>query len=258
MWAIEGDRVSNRLDIYRKPIWSKISGKVLELGPGYAQSLQLLQHTTLKDGSEAVDPAVIKSYTVIEPNTFFYGGLQKNAETNGFRVSYDTLSYPEGASITTMASGDENPPFMIVKGSLDDPNNIPQAVLDEAPYDSIVTSFSLCTAKDLEASLANIFKLLRPGGTFYFIEHVRHPAHGDPMVVEDNGVNAYVWSKIQDLLNPLWKIFTHGCYLNRRTNETIANMSCWKSVDYKTVRTNMDIEAKLLPLSFGKAIKPLN
>ncbi|KAJ1821761.1 hypothetical protein LPJ75_000637 [Coemansia sp. RSA 2598] len=255
-WTIEGERVDSKVYAYRKPIWSEISGKVLELGPGYAQSLRLLQHTTLKDGSEAVDPAVIKSYTVIEPNTFLYGGLQKNAETNGFRVSYDTLSYPEGASITTMASGDENPPFMIVKGSLDDPINIPQAVLDEAPYDSIVTSFSLCTAKDLEASLANIFKLLRPGGTYFFIEHVRQPDPGDPLVIEENGVNAAFWGKFQDIINPVFKVLAYGCNINRRTGETIAKMGCWESVDYKSVRPNKDFQARLLPLSFGKAIKP--
>ncbi|KAJ1801849.1 hypothetical protein LPJ56_006332, partial [Coemansia sp. RSA 2599] len=72
-WVIESERNDGKVNVYRKTLWPDISGKVLELGPGYAQSLQFLRHTTLKDGSEAVDPAVIKSYTVIEPNTFLYG-----------------------------------------------------------------------------------------------------------------------------------------------------------------------------------------
>ncbi|KAJ1644486.1 hypothetical protein LPJ64_003852 [Coemansia asiatica] len=258
LWVIESERNDAKVNVYRKTIWPDISGKVLELGPGYAQSLQFLKHATLKDGSEAVDPTAIKSYTVIEPNTFLYGGLQKNAELNGFHVSYDTLSYPEGASITTMASGDENVPFKIVKGSLDDPDNIPQAVLDEAPYDSILTSFSLCTVRDLETSLANIFKLLRPGGTYYFIEHVRQPEPGDPLVIEDNGVNARFWGKFQDFLNPLWKVIGHGCHINRRTGETVANMGCWETVDYKNVRPTIDLQSRIMPLSFGKATKPLN
>ncbi|KAJ1933583.1 hypothetical protein GGF37_006676, partial [Kickxella alabastrina] len=94
-WIIESKRNDDKVNVYRNMIWPDISGNVLELGPGYAQSLKLLRHTTMKDGSESVDPAFIQAYTVIEPNSFMYGGLQKNAEDNGFRVKYDTLSYPE-------------------------------------------------------------------------------------------------------------------------------------------------------------------
>ncbi|KAJ2785841.1 hypothetical protein GGI15_001788 [Coemansia interrupta] len=255
LWIIESERNDEKVNVYRKLIWPQISGKVLELGPGFAQSLKFLQHATLRDGSSAVDPSVVRSYTVLEPNTFLYDRLQGNAELNGFRVSYDPVSYPEGANVSTMASGDENVPFSIVKGTLDS-DDIPQAILDEAPYDSILTSFSLCTAKNPEKSLENIFKLLRPGGTYYFIEHVRQPAPGDPLVIEDNGVNARFWGSVQDWLNPAWKIIGHGCNINRRTGETIAKMGCWKDVDYKNVRPAIDLQSRIMPLSFGKATKP--
>ncbi|KAJ2726976.1 hypothetical protein GGI07_000093 [Coemansia sp. Benny D115] len=192
----------------------------------------------------------------LEPNAFLYGRLQKNAELNGFKVEYDTVSYPEGAKITTMAGRDDLVPFKIVNGTLDNSEGIPQAVLDEAPYDSILTSFSLCTAGDPETSLANIFKLLKPGGVYYFIEHVRQPEANDPLVIEDNGVNAYFWGKVQDWMTPAWRAVGHGCHLNRRTGETIAKMGCWKTVDYKNVRPVIDLQSRIMPLSFGKAIKP--
>ncbi|KAJ1900277.1 hypothetical protein LPJ66_001589 [Kickxella alabastrina] len=255
-WIIESKRNDDKVNVYRNMIWPDISGKVLELGPGYAQSLKLLRHTTMKDGSESVDPAFIQAYTVIEPNSFMYGGLQKNAEDNGFHVKYDTLSYPEGAAVTTMAANDDSIPFTIVKGTLDEFNNIPKAVLDGAPYDSILTSFSLCTARNPKTSLENIFKLLRPGGTYYFIEHVRQPKANDPLVIEDNGVNAWFWGKVQDCINPIWKFIGHGCNVNRRTGETISKMGCWNDIDYKYVRPAIDIQSRVMPLSFGRATKP--
>ncbi|KAJ1862134.1 hypothetical protein LPJ78_004899, partial [Coemansia sp. RSA 989] len=132
---------------------------------------------------------------------------------------------------------------------------IPQAVLDGAPYDTILTSFSLCTAKDPEATINNIIRLLKPGGAYVFIEHVRQPPPGDPLVIEDNNVNAELWGKIQDWLNPVWKIIGHGCCIDRRTGETIANAQGWESVEYKNVRPVIDLQSRVMPLSFGKAIK---
>ncbi|KAJ1880147.1 hypothetical protein H4R99_006780 [Coemansia sp. RSA 1722] len=255
LWIIESERNDEKVNVYRKMLWPSISGKVLELGPGYAQSLKFLKHTTLKDGSTSIDPAFIQSYTVLEPNTFLYNRLQKNAELNGFHVTYDTMSYPEGNAIVTMGGGDENVPFSIVKGTLDG-DEIPQKVLDEAPYDSILTSFSLCTARNPEKSLENIFKLLRPGGTYYFIEHVRQPEPNDPLVIEDNGVSARFWGTVQDLINPVWKLVGHGCNINRRTGETVAKMGGWQTVDYKNVRPAIDLQSRIMPLSFGKATKP--
>ncbi|KAJ1861753.1 hypothetical protein LPJ78_005154, partial [Coemansia sp. RSA 989] len=51
-------------------IWPEISGKVLEVGPGFAKALQFLNHVTLNDGTFAVDPNTIHSYTALEPNPF--------------------------------------------------------------------------------------------------------------------------------------------------------------------------------------------
>ncbi|KAJ2719795.1 hypothetical protein GGI07_004990 [Coemansia sp. Benny D115] len=185
-----------------------------------------------------------------------FSKIHKNAKLNGFNVSYDLTSYPAGTYSDTKASKEGQVPLKIVRGSLDTLDNIPQAVLDNAPYDSIMTSFSLCTAKDPESSLKNIFKLLKPGGTYHFIDHVRHPKQGDPFVVEGSGVNAWIWGKIQDWLTPLWKVIAHGCHLNRRTGETIVSMRCWKDTECKTIRRSGDLVALIMPLTMGKAVKP--
>ncbi|KAJ2393263.1 hypothetical protein H4S02_000308 [Coemansia sp. RSA 2611] len=255
LWIVESERNNIKVDGYRKMIWPEITGNVLELGPGFAESLRFLNHVTASDGSYVVDPHTITSYTALEPNAFMYGNLQKNAETNGFCVEYDCKSYPEGADAGTHASREDMVPFRIVRGTLDHASTIPQAVLDNAPYDTVVTSFSLCTAKDPETTIKNIIQLLKPGGSHVFIEHVRQPPPGDERVVEDNNVNAVLWGKIQDWLTPLWALAGHGCHINRRTGETIAKMDGWESVEYKNVRPVIDLQSRVMPLSFGKATK---
>ncbi|KAJ2081104.1 hypothetical protein H4R24_002575 [Coemansia sp. RSA 988] len=184
-----------------------------------------------------------------------YSGLQENAERNGFYVEYDHVSYPECTIQGTKGSHEELVPFRIVRGTLDDSNNIPQAILDGAPYDTILTSFALCTAANPQESIKNIMHLLKPGGKFIFIEHIRHPTPGDPLVVEENGVDGWFWGKMQDWVNPIWNILGHGCHITRKTGENIANMDGWESVDHKIVRVNGSILAFFLPMSFGKAIK---
>ncbi|KAJ2059751.1 hypothetical protein GGI17_004223 [Coemansia sp. S146] len=258
MWIVESTRNDAKVDIYRKMIWPEISGNVLELGPGFAASLKFLAHTTTNDGSFHVDPNVIKSYTALEPNPFMYARLQGNAEANGFNVNYDRLSYPDDKVHNTVSPKPDMVPFKIVRGTLDDAANIPKAVLAQAPFDSILTSFSLCTVRDPETALRNIQSLLKPGGTFYFIEHVRQPDPKDMTVVEDNGVDAVFWGKVQDWITPIWRIVGHGCHVNRRSGLTVAKIGGWKVVDYKSVRPAIDLQSRIMPLSFGKAVKADN
>ncbi|KAJ2801374.1 hypothetical protein H4R20_003696 [Coemansia guatemalensis] len=236
-------------------IWPEVTGKVLEIGPGFAESLRFLKHTTTNDGSYVVDPHVINSYTALEPNKFLYGNLDKNAHSNGFSVEYDDKTNPECKPKSNTSAGANAVPFKIVCGTLDKFENIPQAILDGAPYDTILTSFVLCTAKDPKSTVDNIIKLLKPGGAYVFIEHVRQPPPGDVHVVEDNNVDAVFWGKVQDWINPLWSIIGHGCCVTRNTGETIFKAQGWMSVDYKSVRPVIDLQSRIMPLSFGKAIK---
>ncbi|KAJ1787446.1 hypothetical protein LPJ59_005729, partial [Coemansia sp. RSA 2399] len=255
LWIWESCRNDAKVDMYRKMLWPEISGRVLDLGPGFAKSLEFLCHTTANDSSYVVDPAVIRSYTALEPNPFLYDKLHKNAEDNGFCVSYDQLTYPEGAGLDMESTKDDMVPFNIVRGTLDDESKIPQAVLDGAPYDTVLTSFSMCTVKDPEATVKNIVSLLKPGGKYVFIEHVLQPDVGDPHVIEDNNVNVKFWARFQMFINPLWKIIGHGCHINRRTGNIIANASGWASVDYTSVRPVIDLQSRIMPLSFGIAKK---
>lgn len=73
--------------------------------------------------------------------------------------------------------------------------------LPDASADHAVSAFTLCTIPGVARALAEIRRVLRPGGTFRFVEHGRSP---DPRVAR--------W---QDRLTPLQKRVAGGCHLNR-------------------------------------------
>ncbi|MDA1189604.1 MAG: class I SAM-dependent methyltransferase, partial [Chloroflexi bacterium] len=68
-------------------------------------------------------------------------------------------------------------------------------------FDSIVSTLVLCSVSDLNAVLAEINRVLKPDGAFYFYEHV----------AAGKGVTRL----FQNVLNPMWKMWARGCNLNR-------------------------------------------
>lgn len=76
-----------------------------------------------------------------------------------------------------------------------------QIQAEDARFDSIVCTFTLCTIPDAVAALREMRRVLRPGGKLLFSEHGLAP---DASVVR--------W---QNRLTPLWKPLAGGCHLNR-------------------------------------------
>ena len=76
----------------------------------------------------------------------------------------------------------------------------------DASFDAVVSTLVLCTVDDLGSSLAEIRRVLRPGGRFVFIEHVR----GDGAL-----------GRVHDVIQPVWGWISAGCNVNRRTEAAI-------------------------------------
>lgn len=76
----------------------------------------------------------------------------------------------------------------------------------DASFDTVVSTLVLCTVKDRARSLQEVRRVLKPGGEFRFIEHVR-----------GEGFLGF----IHDLFTPAWRWLGAGCHLNRRTLEAL-------------------------------------
>jgi ubiquinone/menaquinone biosynthesis C-methylase UbiE len=74
---------------------------------------------------------------------------------------------------------------------------------DSASFDTVVSTFTLCSIPDVQLALAEVRRVLRPEGEFVFLEHGLSP---EPAVAR--------W---QRRLNPAWKIVGDGCHLDRDT-----------------------------------------
>jgi ubiquinone/menaquinone biosynthesis C-methylase UbiE len=89
---------------------------------------------------------------------------------------------------------------------------------DDSSFDTVVSTLVLCTVHDPEAALAEVRRVLRPGGRLLFCEHVRSDA---PRLAR--------W---QDRLADVWAAVADGCRCNRETLETISSHMRITTVDH--------------------------
>lgn len=73
--------------------------------------------------------------------------------------------------------------------------------VEDVSVDAVLCTWSLCTIPDPVAAVREVRRVLRPGGSFHFVEHGRSP-HG----------RVRRW---QDRLNGLERAIAGGCNLNR-------------------------------------------
>lgn len=88
-----------------------------------------------------------------------------------------------------------------------------EAPAEELPFpddsfDTVTVTLVLCTVPDQAAALAEIKRVLKPGGQFLFLEHVRSRR---PEL-----------SKWQDRLEGPWRFLGDGCHCNRDTVSAIS------------------------------------
>lgn len=73
---------------------------------------------------------------------------------------------------------------------------------EDASVDVVLSTLVLCSVPDPAAVVAEVRRVLRPGGRFVFIEHVAAP-RGSPL------------RSLQRLFRPLWSCIADGCRLDR-------------------------------------------
>jgi SAM-dependent methyltransferase len=81
--------------------------------------------------------------------------------------------------------------------------------LPDASCDSALSTWTLCTIPDVAAALREVRRILRPGGTFHFVEHGLAP---------DEQVRRW-----QHRLEPVQKRIAGGCHLTRPIADLLAD-----------------------------------
>ena len=76
-----------------------------------------------------------------------------------------------------------------------------QMHFEDCTFDTVVSTFTLCSIKDLDTALREINRVLRPNGQFIFLEHG----------VSQNKTIA----SVQEWFNPCYNLFALGCNINR-------------------------------------------
>ncbi|MEU8244946.1 class I SAM-dependent methyltransferase [Nonomuraea sp. NPDC048916] len=104
-------------------------------------------------------------------------------------------------ALAERAAGSAPVPVQVVAG------HAAELPFDDAAFDAAVLSLVLCSVPSQAAALAELRRVLRPGGELRFFEHVR----------SGNRVRA----TLEHLVTPLWWRVCGGCHPNRDTTAAI-------------------------------------
>jgi ubiquinone/menaquinone biosynthesis C-methylase UbiE len=125
----------------------------------------------------------------------------------GFGTGLNLLHYPE--HVRRIIAVDPNPGMnrltlgrVARSGIAVDQRALGGEVLpfEDGTFDSVVSTWTLCSIPEVERALAETYRVLKPGGRFVFLEH---GLSGDP--------NVRRW---QRRLNPVQRMLAEGCRLD--------------------------------------------
>ncbi len=122
-------------------------------------------------------PAAVTSLTTVEPNEGMSAIAQKRIEASPISIKTATLS------------GEDLP-------------------MPDASFDNVVCTWTLCSIPQVEKALSEAYRVLKPGGRFFFIEH---GLSSEPSV--------QTW---QNRLTPIQRAIADGCHLNRKIDKLVS------------------------------------
>ena len=124
-------------------------------------------------------PKAVTALTTVEPNVGMGAIAQKRIRASPIKVD------------TTLLNGEA-------------------LSLPDESFDSVVCTWTLCSIPNARKALSEAYRVLKPGGKFFFIEHGL-----------SNEQNIQTW---QNRLTPIQKIVGDGCHINRKIDELVASV----------------------------------
>ncbi|HEX4447572.1 MAG TPA: class I SAM-dependent methyltransferase [Polyangiaceae bacterium] len=157
---------------WRAELLAGLAGEVTELGAGSGANLPFY-------------PASVSRLTLAEPDAAMRKLLSARQASIAMRAV-------QPGSVAIVDAPAETLPFA------------------DASLDAVVGTLVLCTVRDPLLVLREVRRVLKPGGTYVFLEHG----------AAEEGSGRLRW---QRRLEPAWSRVAEGCHLTRRADEAIAS-----------------------------------
>lgn len=150
---------SSQMDPIRCGLVRNVKGKILELGPGPGTNFRCWENSTF-----------VTEWTGVEPNGYFNASLTEEKTKRN-------ILFPTNV---VWLSGED----------LD---------VEPASFDAVIGTHVLCSVSDVSAVLRQVHRALKPGGTYYFMEHVAAQEQEEAL------------RRVQRWLAPILKVIANGC-----------------------------------------------
>jgi SAM-dependent methyltransferase len=119
-----------------------------------------------------------------------------------------------GPEVTEIVAIDPSPELLAIARKHADPRTTLMTTSAEAlpftdaSFDTVVTTWTLCSIPSAAQALREVRRVLRPDGRLLFVEHGLAPEAGV--------------ARWQHRLTPCWRCLTGGCHLDRKIDDLIA------------------------------------
>lgn len=187
------------------------SGTIIEIGPGSGNQVSRYDRSK-----------VTKIYG-IEPTASLHPQLRENIKRAGLSDVYT-----------------------IVPCGIQDVDTLRRYGVDQEAFDTVLSVQVFCSVPHPKETAAALWKLLKPGGTMIFYEHVKSRdlisskvqgmscphllMKATSMACSIGEGNLYLHSRA-DFYNIVWPYALQGCCLNRDTARTFREAGDWAKVD---------------------------
>lgn len=183
-------------------------GKILELGPGPGNQIH------------RYDPSFVDFIYAVDPNSHYRDDIAVKLKKHDLQDKYKFL-----------ACGVEDSEILRSEG------------ITEGSMDTVLSIQVLCSVRDVKSVTREVWKLLKPGGSFVFWEHERNKdtvtsvVQGTYWLSHFKGV---LWKLCGETntriacLNPAWSTFV-GCHMNRDIKADILAAGEWEDTSSMVV-----------------------